>query len=168
MSKEIERKFLIDTLPDFLREGARKVTIEQGYIALEQQGHEVRLRKVISDQGGEYVYLLTVKSTGELERAEYEVKLEQAQFEVLWPATEGRRLEKDRYLTERGSVHYEVDVYHRPLRGLIVAEVEFETKDKARSFDKPEWLGQEVTELSFLKNRRLLQFESFEELKEQL
>lgn len=167
MSKEIERKFLMRELPGFLREGAHKVEMEQGYIALEEQGHEVRLRTVRSDQGAEE-YLLTVKSTGELKRAEYEVKLERKQFEMLWPATEGRRLEKDRYLVEKDGVNYEVDIYHQPLRGLIVAEVEFETEEEARSFDKPKWLGKEVTELSFLKNRRLLQFENFEELKEHL
>lgn len=161
MAHEIERKFLVDTFPEHLKEKAGKTGMEQGYLALEKDGHEVRLRRT-DDR-----CLLTVKSTGNLARKEYETELSAEQFEVLWPATEGRRLQKDRYVFEEAGVEVEVDIYHRPLRGLIVAEVEFDSKATAEAYEKPDWMGREVTDLSFLKNRRLLEFESYEELKEQ-
>ena len=161
MGREIERKFLLEALPDGA-EDAEVRHLEQGYLALEPDGQEVRLRR--SDEA----YLLTVKTGGELTRGEYETKLDKGQFEALWPATEGRRLRKDRYLLEYQGRTVEIDVYHQPLRGLIVAEIEFPSKEAAGAFDPPGWMGREVTDVNFLKNRNLLEFDSVEELREEL
>ena len=75
MAKEIERKFLIAKLPELLNE-ATPTKLEQGYLALESDGNEVRLRKS-ADQ-----YWLTIKTQGDLIREEYEVELSKAQFEA--------------------------------------------------------------------------------------
>lgn len=157
MAKEIERKFLLSQLPESIA-NQKPMRLEQGYLALDPEGKEVRLRKSDSN------YWLTVKSSGTLVREEYEVVLEAEQFEVLWPATEGRRLSKERYQVPVGPWKAEIDCYMEPLRGLMVVEVEFADEAAAKRFEKAPWMGQEVTHLSFLKNKNLLQFEGVESI----
>ena len=161
MASEIERKFLVKELPAFVRQQPMKV-IEQGYLALDPNGKEVRLRKSNND------FFLTVKSSGTLSRQEFEVQLSAAQFDQLWEATEGHRLRKDRFTFQSRGYEIEVDVYHRPLKGLIVAEVEFNSEQAALAYHKESWMDQEVTHLNFLKNKNLLHFESYEALLERL
>ena len=76
MASEIERKFLVKALPAFIQQQPMKA-IEQGYLALDPNGKEVRLR----NSNG--VYSLTVKSSGTLSREEFEVQLSQEQFDQL-------------------------------------------------------------------------------------
>ncbi len=157
MAREIERKFLVKKLP-FDPKNHPFVPIEQGYLALEPEGHEVRLRRKGS------LYFLTVKSQGNLVREEYEVELTKVQFETLWPGTVARRLQKKRYLFEL----FEIDVYQGIFEGLLVAEIEFAGEEQARSFQLPPWLGKELTHINFVKNRNLLQFESWGAIQKEL
>lgn len=161
MAKEIERKFLVDHLPVFMLDQPKNEII-QGYISADPNGREVRLRKK------EQTYWLTIKDNGGLERNEYEIQLSQGQFETLWQATNERRIIKDRYFYQHEGYQVEVDVYHRPLKGLIVAEVEFPSKEEAMRFKKMDWMRKEVTHLNFLKNKNLLQFDNFGEIKAKL
>ncbi|MDX1666265.1 MAG: CYTH domain-containing protein [Saprospiraceae bacterium] len=161
MAREIERKFLVDALPESIS-GRERKAIRQGYPALEEGGREVRLRSM-ADR-----YFLTIKSQGDLEREEYEIELNKDQFENLWDATRGRRLRKDRIKYEAGDRLIEIDIYHQPLAGLIVAEIEFEDEAKAMAYEPEEWMGRELTHFNFLKNRNLLQFDSWEEVKDRL
>lgn len=135
---EIERKFLVTEPPQALRE-APSTAIRQGYITTGSDA-EVRLR----DADGEFT--LTVKSGAGIVREEREVTLGRVQFDALWPATTGRRLEKRRYLLAADRLTYEVDVYEGALAGLVIAEVEFPGLDEAREFAPPGWFGAEVTE----------------------
>ena len=89
MTKEIERKFLLSEWPTKIS-GLTPNLLEQGYLALDPEGKEVRLRK------NGHQFWLTVKSDGDMVREEYEVELNETQFLKLWPATIGRRLRKDR------------------------------------------------------------------------
>ena len=84
---EIERKFLVDEVPEDLDIDSRE-EIAQGYLATGD--HQVRLRR----QGDRP--LLTAKRGHGLVRDEVEVPLEEESFERLWPLTEGRRLKKER------------------------------------------------------------------------
>ena len=161
MAAEIERKFIVTNLPPIIKEQPKK-EIEQGYLALDPEGKEVRLRQA------NQLYSLTVKTAGGLQRQEYEISLSQTQFEVLWEATQDRRIRKDRYVLQQNNLLIEVDIYHQPLQGLIVAEVEFETVEAANNYQKEPWMGEEVTHLSFLKNKNLLQFENYQALLERL
>ena len=158
MSLEIERKFLIEKLPKET-EGLIPQKIEQGYLALEAGGREVRLRR--QDQ----YFFLTVKSFGDLLREEYEVSLSEEQFSKLWPGTLGRRICKDRYVLNRSSCKVEIDRYRQPLTGLLIAEIEFPSIEAAQLFQKEAWMGLEVTHLNFLKNRELFQFKDLNALK---
>jgi adenylate cyclase len=144
---EIERKFLVDRVPRL--RGAEGVEIEQGYLAAEPGGGEVRLRR----QGEEL--LLTAKRGAGLSRDEAEVELDRGQFEALWPLTEGRRLSKVRYAVMEGTDPIELDVYRGELDGLSVAEVEFASKQQAEEFHPPSWLGREVTGEEGYTNRSL-------------
>jgi len=141
---EIERKWLVER-PSDESLNAPSERIDQGYLAIEPDGHEARVRRK------EDHYFLTVKSSGGLARAEYEIELSFEQFASLWPATEGRRIEKTRYAANG----IELDLYTGSLEGLIVAEVEFTTEDEAAAYVAPPWFGAEVTEDRRYKNHSL-------------
>jgi adenylate cyclase len=90
-----------------------------------------------------------------LPRDELEVKLTKKQFDLLWPATRGRRLEKFRYTLKWQAKKIEVDVYKKHLNGLRVAEVEFKSREEAAGFSPPEWFGKEVTNIKRYQNANL-------------
>ncbi len=160
-SKEIERKFWVSELPSFIT-ALPFVTIKQGYLALEPKGREIRLRQKND------TYWLTVKTDGTLERSEYETPLSQQQFELLWPAVEKNIIHKTRYLLQKDKYAIEIDVYHQPLKGLIVAEVEFADKESAGTYTPESWMRKEITHLNFMKNKNLLQFQSFDQIRDLL
>jgi adenylate cyclase len=135
---EVERKFLVPSPPDWLSTCPVE-EIEQGYLAIEGDEIEVRMRR-----RGEDAYL-TVKRGGGEQRTEVEVEVGAEQFEALWPLTAGRRLSKARYHVPTEGGDLEVDVYRGTLEGLITAEIEFGPGDQPRSFKPPEWLGDELT-----------------------
>jgi CYTH domain-containing protein len=144
---EVERKWLVQDLPDISGHEGKEVI--QGYLAIAADGTEVRIRQV-----GE-MFFQTVKSDGGLVRSEFEVELSKDQFETLWPATAGRRLEKTRYALEWVGKRVEVDVYQGSLAGLIVAEVEFTSASESAGFTPPSWFGREVTDDPHYKNVNL-------------
>jgi CYTH domain-containing protein len=146
LGQEIERKFLVNEgVPAACGPGT---SLRQGYVLAGSHG-EVRLR----DAGGEYT--LTVKTGAGLERGEWEVKLTREQFETLWPATLGRRLEKRRDRVPAGDLTYEIDRYSGALDGLVVVEVEFESLADAAAFSAPGWFAREVTGDSAYSNASL-------------
>ena len=136
--REIERKFLVKWLPDDLKR-ARHFIIDQGYLATESAGRQVRLRK-----SGKATSL-TFKVGRASHREEREVKLSPKQFAALWPGTTGRRLRKVRYEIPWEGLLIEVDIYRGRHAGLVVAEVEFPNTAACRRFEPPSWFGREVT-----------------------
>lgn len=161
MALEIERKFLLEKLPEWVVE-SEPISITQAYLSLDQQGREVRIRQKDTS------YWLTVKGDGAMEREEYEVALNQEQFDQLWPARLEPCIRKKRYLANLEDLVVEIDIYQQPLEGLMIAEIEFDSKAQALAFVPFEWLGKEVTHLNFLKNKNLLSFESFEDVQQLL
>ena len=147
MGVEVERKFLIAELPDWL-DGCEARPIRQGYVALDGDT-EVRVRAHGDARR------LTIKHGGGLARAEVEVDLDDAAFEELWALTAGRRLSKVRYALPTEHRSFEVDVYGEEVGDLAVAEVEFESVAESEDFEPPPWLGDEVTEDPRFKNRHL-------------
>jgi len=147
-SREIERKFLIKGFPvEILR--SRHYRIAQGYLANETGGRHVRLRKKAKTAS------LTFKVGRGTAREEREIRLSAQQFATLWPATAGRRLHKTRYLVPWRNLVIEIDIYHGPNRGVIVAEVEFPSVASCRKFKPPRWFGREVTGEKRYSNVRL-------------
>jgi adenylate cyclase len=137
MGEEIERKFLVHG--DTWRAGARACSYRQGFLSTEPE-RTVRVR-VAGARG-----LLTVKGrTVGTRRAEfeYEIPLEDAQ-RMLDTLCKRPLIEKTRYMLVVGSHTWEIDVFEGENAGLIVAEVELEAEDE--EFEKPGWLGEEVTD----------------------
>ncbi|PYM69200.1 MAG: adenylate cyclase [Candidatus Rokuibacteriota bacterium] len=148
MSLEIERKFLVTSLPGAMARDPHEHII-QGYVVVGADGSEVRLRR----KGQKYFE--TVKlGRGEV-RSELEIELTATQFDTLWEATSGRRIEKTRYEVSHAGRIVEVDVYHGELAGLVIAECEFSSAEESRRFVPPEWFGGEVTDDPGYKNQSL-------------
>ena len=139
---EIERKFLVKSLPPRMPAGK---LILQGYLAHDEH-MEVRIRQYGNN------HFLTVKEGAGLMRRETEIEISPEQFLALWPSTEGRRLEKVRSVVKYGAFRIEVDRYLGELEPLLVAEVEFGSVEESESFAKPDYLGQDVTEVEAYRN----------------
>lgn len=135
---EIERKFLVDRVPDE-PSAAVGVPIRQGYLAIDERS-EVRLREA----GG--ALTLTIKGGHGLAREESEVEVDRATFDDLWPETAGRRVEKVRRKIDLGGgLTAELDRYSGDLEGIAVVEVEFGSEAEAEAFRPPAWFGRELT-----------------------
>jgi len=143
---EVERKFVLDALPSGLDAGTR---IEQGYLAIDPAGAEVRVRR----KGAKT--LMTVKTGIGMVRGEEEFAVDADVFARLWAMTEGRRVAKTRHLVPAGEFTAEVDVYEGALSGLLTAEVEFPDEAAATAFEPPPWLGRDVTDDPRYANRTL-------------
>ena len=136
MAKEIERKFLVEG--DFLPYATTSHHIEQGYVA---SSDELVLRVRTRDEQG----FLTIKSRSNAsgtsrDEWEYEIPLTEAR-ELLRhsPGT----IQKRRHLAPVGGHTFEVDCFYGENEGLVMAEVELASADE--EFERPAWLGEEVT-----------------------
>jgi CYTH domain-containing protein len=145
---EIERKFLVDGVPEEVAWDAGDA-LRQGYLALDGDT-EVRLRL-----HGDGAAVLTLKRGGGRVRAEEELEVGAEQAGRLWALTEGRRVEKVRHRAEVGGATVELDVYGGDLDGLVVAEVEFPDEAAAQGWAPPPWVVREVTDDEAYKNRAL-------------
>ena len=135
---EIERKFLV-TSNAFKVEAFKSTRIIQGYLNSDKQ-RAVRVRIK-----GELGYL-TVKgesSKNGLSRFEWEKEIAKEDAKELLNLCEPGVIDKIRYEIKVGNHVFEVDVFFGDNAGLIVAEVELEHEKE--SFEKPTWLGEEVT-----------------------
>lgn len=145
-SYEIERKYLIRTLPENL-ESYPYHEIEQGYLCTEPV---VRIRK--QDQE----YYLTYKSKGLMIREEYNLPLTEEAYFHLRAKTDGRLITKRRYLIPLAPYTIELDVFSSPDPNLILAEVEFPSKEAAEAFQAPDWFGEDVTQSVRYHNSNLI------------
>jgi len=134
MGTEIERKFLVQG--DAWRRHAG-ISIKQGYLTRERH-YSVRVR--LAGANG----TLTIKSgTGTLKRSEFEYEIPAADAtELLKLCT--HVIEKTRHVVDVNGTKWEVDEFGAANAGLVVAEVELDSEDQP--FNKPSWIGQEVTD----------------------
>ncbi|KKT74322.1 MAG: Adenylate cyclase [Microgenomates group bacterium GW2011_GWA2_44_7] len=144
---EIERKFLVKSPPSL--NSYPKTEILQGYL-VSPKGEELRIRKA-----GEAFFKTTKKDTSLGSREEIEEYISKEEFERLWDQTEGRRIEKTRYRIPTEGLEVELDIFGGKKKGLVLAEVEFESKEKANEFCCPSWFAEEVTGDSKYKNANL-------------
>lgn len=136
MAKEIERKFLLTG--DQWKNLAQGTHYRQGYLNSIKE-RTVRIR-TINDKAYLTIKGITVSAT----RAEYEYEIPHADcMEMLDGLAERPIIEKNRYKIPYGGFIWEVDEFLGVNEGLVVAEIELESEDQ--SFDKPEWVGEEVT-----------------------
>lgn len=135
---EIERKFLVLS-NDFIAEAFSKKRIVQAYLNSNPQ-RTVRVR--IKDDKG----FLTIKGIGNatgLTRLEWETQIALDDAEKLLTLCESGTIDKIRHEVKVGNHVFEVDVFSGENEGLIMAEIELQSEDEV--FEKPHWLGQEVT-----------------------
>jgi len=136
--QEIERKFLV--LSDaFKTVAATQNRIVQGYLNSDSE-RTVRVR-IKGNKG-----FLTIKGKGNASgttRLEWEKEIPVSEAELLLPLCEKGMIDKIRYEVPVGKHVYEVDVFSGDNEGLVVAEIELKTEEE--SFEKPNWLGKEVT-----------------------
>ncbi len=138
MAQEIERKFLVKD-NSFRSLAEKKIRIRQGYLS-SASGRTVRIR-TWEDKG--YITVKGPVSKSGLSRFEWENEIPLLEAEELLKICEPGVIDKTRYLVKAGSHTFEVDEFYGDNQGLIVAEVELETEDSA--FDRPSFLGEEVT-----------------------
>jgi CYTH domain-containing protein len=138
MALEIERKFLVlDT--SFKHEAFSSSHIRQGYIC---SGHGRTVRIRIRDTRA-YITIKGPSLNGGLSRYEFEQEIPFADAEDLMLLCEPGIIDKTRWLVTSGRHTFEVDEFHGDNDGLVIAEVELGSEDEA--FQKPAFIGQEVT-----------------------
>ena len=137
MAQEIERKFLVTG--DF-KSSARKATrITQGYLSSVPE-RTVRVR-VKGEKG--FITIKGIGSESGASRFEWEKEIPVAEVQELLKICEPGVIDKTRYLVEAGPHTFEVDEFYGDNEGLTVAEVELASENE--TFERPAWLGQEVT-----------------------
>ena len=135
---EIERKFLV-TSQDFKKEAFKNTKIEQGFLNTHKD-RTVRVR--LNDNQG-FMTVKGLSSDNGLSRFEWEKEISKEDAKALLKLCEPGRIEKTRYEVEFNQHIFEVDVFHGENEGLIIAEVEL--KKENEKFNKPYWIGEEVT-----------------------
>ena len=133
---EIERKYLLNDLPEFEQYECHK--IEQAYLCTSPV---VRVRR--EDEN----YYMTYKGGGLMAREEYNLPLNKEAYEHLLKKADGNVISKTRYLIplEQEELVAEVDVFEPPFAPLVMAEVEFVSEEQANAFCPPAWFGEDVT-----------------------
>lgn len=135
---EIERKFLVRN-DDYKRQAYSSSRICQGYIC---RGHGRTVRVRIRDQRG-YLTIKGPSNTDGISRYEFEKEITLEEANELMKICEPGRIDKTRYLVKSGSHTFEVDKFYGDNEGLVIAEVELQSEGE--SFEKPDFIGQEVT-----------------------
>lgn len=151
MAIETERKFLV-TSDRFKSEASGVTRIAQGYIGT-VPGRTVRIR-IRGDKG--YITIKGAATPDGLSRYEWEKEIPVGEAEELMALCEKGIIDKYRYLVPFKGHTFEVDEFLGDNAGLIVAEVELESAEEA--FEKPSWLGEEVTGVGRYYNKCLTKF----------
>ncbi len=135
---EIERKFLVKSNA-YKNITHSKERIVQGFLNTHPE-RTVRVRI-----NGDFGYLTVKGKSNEsgTSRFEWEKEISLDDAEALLPLSEDGIIEKTRYLISRGEHIFEIDEFHGMNEGLIIAEIEL--NDENETFDRPGWLGEEVT-----------------------
>ena len=145
--KEIERKFLLaDGASIPIPAKFEKFKIKQAYIFAEKD-KQVRVRITTSKA------VLGIKYTEGIVRDEFEYKIPLKDGKLMYEKSTAK-LEKNRLSFKRSSEHYDIDTYPN---GYIVVEVEFKSEKTMNNWEKPRWIGEEITNDSKYSNIILAQ-----------
>ncbi|MCX6335164.1 MAG: CYTH domain-containing protein [Bacteroidia bacterium] len=148
MATETERKFLVKG--EFRHLSTGHYEILQRYLSIDPE-KTIRLR--ISGETA----LLTIKGRSKknsFARGEWEIPVPLPDAEEIMKLCLPGKILKTRYLIPCGKHTYEVDVFHDKNEGLVIAEIELSSESE--KFEKPEWLGEEVTGRSEYYNASLI------------
>ncbi|MBC5837393.1 CYTH domain-containing protein [Flavobacterium muglaense] len=135
---EIERKFLV-TNDDFKQQAFRQNRIKQGYLsAVPERTVRVRIK---GDRG--FMTVKGVSSATGMSRFEWEKEISLEDANQLLLLCERGVIDKTRFEVKKGNHIYEIDEFYGENEGLVMAEIELNSENEP--FEKPEWLGDEVT-----------------------
>jgi adenylate cyclase len=137
MAQEIERKFLVDG--EYKTLAVKNTRIIQGYLSSVPE-RTVRVR-VKGDKG--FITIKGIGSASGASRYEWEKEISIEEAKELLAICEPGVIDKTRYIVKSGPHSFEVDEFYGDNLGLTVAEVELSSENE--HFEKPEWLGKEVT-----------------------
>ena len=137
MAVEIERKFLVKG--DFRPFVFESIRIMQGYLS-SAPGRTVRVR-IKGDKG--YITIKGIVSDSGMSRYEWEKEIPVEEVEELLKICEPGIIDKTRYFVPAGNHTFEIDEFYGDNEGLVIAEIELASENEA--FEKPAFLGQEVT-----------------------
>ena len=135
---EIERKFLVRG-DDYKRQAYASSRIRQGYIC---SGHGRTVRVRLRDDRG-YLTIKGPSNADGISRYEFEKEITLDEAEHLMALCEPDQIDKTRYLVKSGNHTFEVDEFYGDNEGLVMAEVELQAEDEP--FEKPDFIGEEVT-----------------------
>ena len=136
--KEIERKFLVLT-QDFKAQAEDQFVIKQGYLNSAPE-RCVRVR-LYGEKG--YMTIKGISSENGMTRFEWEKEIPAEEAELLLAMCEPGIIEKTRFIVPVGKHKFEIDEFGGLNAGLVVAEIELQSE--AEGFERPTWLGEEVT-----------------------
>ncbi|MCX7842484.1 MAG: CYTH domain-containing protein [Clostridia bacterium] len=136
MGKEIERKFLV--IGDGYKPNSKLSYFKQGYLSTNPQ-RTVRVR--LNGNKG-YITVKGISNGAVRPEYEYEIPAEDAE-EMLEGLCEKPLIEKYRYECYFKGYNWEIDEFFGKNEGLVIAEIELSDEDEC--FEKPEWVGEEVT-----------------------
>ena len=155
-SVERERRYLLRELPDGLRTADPHTQITDNYVT----GTRLRLRKVRDPRTNEWTLKLTQKhapSPPDFSRTLItNMYLSPYEYEVL-SVFEGNELRKNRYPFEHEGRRYSVDVFLGPLRGLVLAETDFDSDEEMDAFPAPAFAHSDVTRDELFTGARLVE-----------
>ena len=138
MMIEIERKFLVIN-DSFKNEIRNEIRITQQYLSsIPERSVRIRVK-------GNEAYI-TIKGMGDnsgISRFEWEKEISVPDANDLFTLCEQGVIDKTRYIIKNGQHIFEVDEFYGENKGLIIAEIELSSEKE--SFNRPDWLGDEVT-----------------------
>lgn len=152
MKKEIERKYAVKYIPEDLKT-IDIFDMEQAFIYKDAKT-VIRVRKIQNQKSNNIEYIYTVKTKGDMESNQssnvakvYEIEsyMQEEEYNTLVKDKISNIIRKTRIVIPiENNLSIEMDVYKDYLEDLITAEVEFPNEDIANTFEKPEWLGEEI------------------------
>jgi adenylate cyclase len=136
MPKEIERKYLVTS--DGYKTHGKGDYIHQGFLStVKERVVRVRIRREKA-----WVTIKGISTGASRAEFEYEIPFADAEF-MLENICEKPTIEKHRFVVPFAGFTWEIDEFHGENEGLIVAEIELPAEDAV--FEKPPWVGEEVT-----------------------
>ena len=152
LKQEIERKYAVNYLPKELKI-TNIIDIEQAFIYKDAKT-VIRIRKIQNKKSNSIEYIYTVKTKGDIQHQKdanianaYEIEsyIQEEEFDKLIKNKISSIIRKTRMVIPIGdNLNVEMDIYKDYLQDFITAEVEFPSEEVANTFQKPEWLGEEM------------------------
>ncbi len=143
---ELEKTFLLKEIPKGLKECKSKEVIDI-YIPKDRDHPTLRIRK----NGDKYEMTKKepVEQGDSSTQKEQTIILSEKEFNELMNL-DGKKAHKIRYYYNHNGKQAEIDVFQGPLKGLILADFEFNSKEEKENFEMPDFCLKEVTQELFI------------------